>query len=241
MDVQDPQYKTPDGCALRIWRDTAKNNFLSEREGRIIYDDVILCEIIAPGSRDSTPVFELVREYHPDMNHPPAHGQKYTELKVFVDQFEKDVEHDASMVGTPLSEWKEVSRSMVASLRSANIFTVDALASLPDTKLPVVGPDGRTWRTKAQAYIENAKNGAFATQLAAENERLRVDAAAKDDQLATMAAQIADLQRNAGIDPNKPGTPPVVDEKAGQENDTATATTGRRRAAATPPVPADII
>src|SRR5215472_7086762 len=162
MEMEDPQYKSDDGSALRVYRDTAKNPFLSEREGRPIYDDVIYCEIISPGSRDSTPIFEMVRFLNPEMEaDKPLYGMKYPELKKYIDLFIKEDETDESLSGTPLKQWPEISRSMVASLRAQNIYTVDALANLPDTKLSVVGPDGRTWRTKAQAYIENAKNTAY--------------------------------------------------------------------------------
>lgn len=91
MELEDPQFKTADGSALRIYRDTARNYFLTEREGRPIYDDVIYCEVISPGSRDSTPVFEMVR-YPNEMSvsHDPLYGIKYVELKQYVESFIKD-------------------------------------------------------------------------------------------------------------------------------------------------------
>lgn len=228
MDI-DPQFKTADGCALRIWRDTAKNNFLSERMGRPVFDDVILCEVISPGSRDSTPVFEVVRDYHPDHNSPRAFGLKYAELRQYIDEFEKNEDIDSSLAGTPLKEWAEMPRTLAATLRAANVYTVDALSSLPDTKLSIVGPDGRTWRTKALAYIENAKNGAFATQLAADLDRMREDIASKDDTIAAMAAQIAELQRASGTGDTPPPPPPPPPTRA------------RARGAETNGTPPDII
>jgi hypothetical protein len=195
-DIQDPQYKTSDGCALRIWRDTAKNNFLSERAGRPVFDEVILCEVIAPGSRDSTPVFELVRKYAEEMGiSEPAYGLKYDDYKQYVEHFTNEEKIDASLSGTPLKEWAEIPRTLAATLRVANIYTVDALAALPDTKLSVVGPDGRTWRAKAQAYIDAAKDAGFATKLAADNEVLRTDNEALKAQVAELAAQVAALQK----------------------------------------------
>jgi hypothetical protein len=196
MDIlQDPQYRTADGSALRIWRDAALNNFASEREGRPIFDDCIFAEVISPGSRDSTPVFELVRKFAPEANHPePKYGIKYVELKEYVKSFESDEETEKSLTGTPLSQWSEVNRTMQAQLRAQNIYTVDALASLPDTKLTLVGPDGRTWRAKAQAYLDNAAGTAQATALAAMVEQMKADSTAKDEQIAALAAQIAALQ-----------------------------------------------
>lgn len=196
MDVSnDPQYRTADGSALRIWKDAAQNKFLSEREGRAIFDEVIFVEVISPGSGNSTPVFELKRTFAPEMNHPqPLLGSKWAEYKQFVDDFEKSEEHDTSLAGTPLAQWAEMTRAMAASLKAQSIFTLEALANLPDTKLSLVGPDGRTWREKAKAYIENAKNSAYATTLAADLERTKAEIVTRDEQIAALAAQVEALQ-----------------------------------------------
>lgn len=195
----DPQYKTGDGAALRIWRDTAPNKFLTESLGRPLFDEVIFCDVIAPGSRDSTPTFELERVFCPEMNHPePKRGPKYTEYKTFIDDFKKNEEIDSSLAGTPLNQWPEMNRSLIAQLKAAGVFTVDALAGLPDTKLNIVGPDGRTWREKAKAYIENAKNGAYATELAAKLETVNTDLASSQQREQALAARVQELETLAG-------------------------------------------
>lgn len=214
-ELRDPQYKSPDGSALRIWRDTAQNKFLSEREGRAIFDEVIYVEVISPGSRDSTPTFELKRMYAPEMNHPaPKFGIKYPEYKEFVTDFEKSEAADETLAGTPLSQWPEMTRTMAASLKVQNIFTVDALANLPDTKIQVVGPDGRTWREKAKAYIENAKSGAYATKLAADLEVMKLDLATEQEKSKTLADQIKALQDAATGQAPPPPMAPLVPQEA---------------------------
>lgn len=200
MDMlADPQYKTKDGAALRIWRDAAPNRYLSEQLGRTLYDEVIYCEIITPGSRDSTPVFELERTFCPEMNHPaPKVSVKYTELREYVEDFKKNEEIDTSLAGTPLTQWPEMNRSLVATLRAQGLYTVDALAGLPDSKLIVVGPDGRTWREKARAYIESAKGSAYATELAARVQSLEATLVASQDRETLLAARIAELETANG-------------------------------------------
>lgn len=201
-DIRDPQYRTPDGSALRIWRDAAQNKFLSEQLGRAIYDEVIYAEVISPGSRDSTPVFELIRVCAPEMNHPtPLYGQKYEEYKTFIVDFEKSEGSDASLAGTPLSQWPEMTRTMVAALKAQSIFTVDALAALPDTKLHVVGPDGRTWREKALAYVENAKNGAYATELASKLETALTELNDERERAKLLAERVQALETAAASAP----------------------------------------
>jgi hypothetical protein len=189
----NPQYKTEDGSALRIWRDPAKNNFLSERHGRAIFDECIFVEVIAPGSKGSTPVFEVERVFAPELDHPPIRGIQYEQFSRQIDAFKANIEGDASMTGTPLKEWPEISRTMAASLHEARVYSVEGLAGLPDEKLTIIGPDGRTWREKAKAYLAAAKDSAFATSIAAELERIRSDNADKDRQIAELAAQVAAL------------------------------------------------
>ena len=207
----DPQYRTGDGSAVRIWKDTAKNNFLSEQEGRAIFDEVIYVEVIAPGSKGSTPVFEVERVFAEEMNHPqPLRGIQYDQFKDMIEAFKKNDEIDAKMTGTPLTEWPEISRTMAASLREAAIYSVEALASLPDEKLSVVGPDGRTWRTKAEAYLAAAKDSGYATAIAAENERLKAELDATKSQIADLAAQIEALSKaQAATAPVEPTPAPA--------------------------------
>lgn len=206
--LTDPQYRTQDGSALRIWRDTAQNNFLSEREGRPIFDEVIYAEVISPGSRDSTPTFELERIFAKEMGRDaPKYGAKYNELREFVEHFKRDEKQNPTLSGTPLDQWPEMNRSLIAQLRAQGVFTVDALAELSDTKLLIVGPDGRAWREKAKAYVENAKNGAFATELAARVDQMQTELEAGKQREAAMAARIQELETasaNVGTALNAP-------------------------------------
>lgn len=205
----DPQFRAADGSAIRIWSDTAKNNFLTEKTGRPIFDEAVFVEVITPGASGSSPVFEVKRIFHAEMNHPePMYGMQYERFKDYITQFEKNEAPDTSMAGTPLSEWSEMSKSMAASLRASGVFTVDAVAALPDDKLPLVGPDGRTWREKAKAYIEAAADTATATAFAAERERMYADLADRDNQIKALAAQVQELVAAKAMDITAPPPPP---------------------------------
>ena len=76
-------------------------------------------------------------------------------------------------VGTPIEEWALVSKSEALSLKSINIHTVDQLAAAPDVALNWLG--ARDLRTKAQAFLEQAKDGSAITKLMAENATLKSD------------------------------------------------------------------
>lgn len=237
MQLQDPQYKTPDGAALRVWRDAALNRFLTEKLGREVFDDVIYVEVIAPGSGNSTPVFEVERVFDANMNYVNAEGEnvmrgpKYEELKQFIEDFKKNQGTDASLSGTPLEQWPEMNRSLVATLKAQGVYTVDALSALPDARLIIVGPDGRAWREKAAAYIANAKDGAYATALAATVEQLNVDIANGKEREAALAQRIAELE-SAGTDK----TPAPVKTKPGKSVADAVAEVAAQQTSAVVPM-----
>lgn len=195
----DPQYRDDEGNALRVWRDTSPNNFLSQQEGRPVFDEVIFVEVIAPGSGNSTPIFEVVRYLAKEANrNEPKYSMQYERFKKYIIDFINDERSDATLSGTPLSQWSEMNRTLVAELKAQKIFTVDALAQLPDTRLNVVGPDGRTWREKAKAFLETAKSSAYATKLAADLEAEKLKTADLTSQLQQLSAQMSALQAERG-------------------------------------------
>lgn len=223
----DPQFRTADGCAVRIWTDPVENPFQSEKQGRPIFDEAIYLEVIAPGSKGSTPVFLVERTFHETVGLPPQRSPQY---ETFAEQIKAYKENAtvSGITGTPLAEWPEVSRSLAASLRASEIYTVEALAALPDNKLNLVGPDGRTWRTKAATWLESTKDAGVATALAAQLEQANDRNARMEAQMAEMSAQIAAL--SAGKAPLKPGkasaAPPPPEGTAGAPQALAPAAEG---------------
>lgn len=187
--MEDPQFRTADGSAIRIWTDPAENPFASEKQGRPIYDECTYVEVIAPGSKGSSPVFEVERIFHESVGHPPYRSPQYAQYAEQIKAYQEKT-NATDLRGTPLKEWPEISRSMAASLKASDIFTVEALAGLPDSRLNVVGPDGRTWRTKAQAWLDSTKDSGVATALAAKLEHA-------NEQITRLQAQVAELQAGA--------------------------------------------
>jgi hypothetical protein len=232
--MEDPQFRTGDGCQLRIWTDTAKNEFASNLHGRPIFDECIFVEVIAPGSQGSAPVFEVERTYADVVSLPPYRSDHYAR---YIDQIEAFKQNTTSVAlsGTPLSEWPQVSRTMAASLKASGIFTVEALADLSDSRLTVVGPDGRTWRTKAQTWLASAKDSSVATALAAELELTKQGRARSDALAADLSARLEAAERAlAALQTPSEGAAP---SPAGQT--ARAAPTGRKPAApAVPPISA---
>lgn len=148
----------------------------TSQAGHEIYKDVEFVKIAIPGDGKSL-YFQPATKSH--RNRFP---QAYAAFK------QRDVK---PIEGMPIENWAPISRSLALTLKSMHVHTVEALAAISDTHIEKIGVNGRELRAKAQAWLQEAKEGAAATKLAAENQSLR-------DQLAGMQAQIDALQLKFG-------------------------------------------
>jgi len=94
--------------------------FKSEQEGRPVYEEVPFIKIMFPGNK-TTSVYR--RATDDDKQRFPKHWE------VFERQGKQVV------TGQPIEEWGPISKSMAATLKAMNIFTVEQLAGAPDTAL----------------------------------------------------------------------------------------------------------
>jgi hypothetical protein len=88
--------------------------------------------------------------------------------------------------GLPIEQWPQISRGQAVMLKSMDIHTVECLAEVHDGHIDKLGQSGRELRTKAKAFLAQAKDSAEAQRLAAESER-------KDAIIAEMQRQLKDL------------------------------------------------
>ena len=215
MDIaQDKLYKISDGGAIRFWWDTQRNNFQSERLNRPVYDEVLLMEIYTPGSRESSPVYEVKRRFDKETELGEVTNQAvYEKYKQQVDAFVNN-EESADLAGTPLDQWTALDRNMVASLREQRIFTVEGLANLPDEKLRVLGLEGRSLRERAQAYLSEAAGGQVAAELVTKVAGLEEQLKVLTERAEAAEAEVAALKAGSGAgDPPPPPPPPAKPTK----------------------------
>lgn len=97
--------------------------------------------------------------------------------------------------GTPIRNWPLLSNVQIAEFEAANVFSVEMLAELADQNINKI-MDGRVWRDKAKAWLSQAKDGATATRLAAENARLVEKMEALERRLSEVEA--AETKRGPG-------------------------------------------
>lgn len=145
-------------------------------EGRPIYKDVDFVTIRVVG--DNTRVVERPVRFEPT-------GRDPSDLDRFPRQWAAYKNKQANpIVGTPITEWPPISKSMAMELKALNIHTIEALAELSDQNLRT---GFRDLRTKAQAWLKNAKDNSSYLALQEENEKLRRDMEALKNQVENLA------------------------------------------------------
>lgn len=153
-----------------------KNEYLSNKEGRPIFEDAEYIQIIVPGSRDvlTAPLDETYKRRFKD---------RY-------DRWKADVGKTQHIVGTPLAEVSWMTRSQVAELAVQNVYTVENLADMSDIDaLKFMG--SHELRKRAKAFLEAAAGEAPLTRLQQELEQ-------RDNHIQTLEQKIAAMQ--AAID-----------------------------------------
>jgi hypothetical protein len=189
-----------DGAYPRFYMETRPNPAKSEKEGRPIFDDVEMVEIMVPGDRLNI-VHRLVRDDE-RKRWPGA----YRAFKA---------DQDAPLNGTPLDQLPGMTKGRVEELKYFHVRTIEQLAGMPDDLLMKAAPmDGRALRDKALRWVDNTAGAEKEERLAAENrakdEKISImerDLAQMRDTMAAMQAQMTAQQASgaqASVPPSMP-------------------------------------
>jgi hypothetical protein len=164
----------PDASVVALFRNHAqKNELLSAKEGRPIFEDWEVCELRYPGSRN-VGVYPATSFSHWAVD--PATGEqvKVTYAERFPRQYQQfKMMATQTKAGTPLTHAPFLTEARRAEFRALNIYTVEQLANIDGIELKNLGSGGRDLKNKAIEYLNDAKNNSGTTQLAAELEALR--------------------------------------------------------------------
>lgn len=167
---------TPSNLLIRFGVQRTLNEYKSEQEGRPIYDEDEVVAIRVIGSRDEVSHIvtdEIRREYR----------EQYSKWKAG---------HEAPVSGTPLEEWPKASSSFIDEMRLYGVRTVEELSALSDG-IVSSNPGWMTMRTQAQAWLEAAGDSAAVTRYASENEALKAQLAAMQEQINRMGTAQANV------------------------------------------------
>lgn len=149
---------TTDNVIPRFYMAAVEDEAASKREGRPIFTEVEMVEVMIPGDRLSRPVFPV------EDKHRERWPQAYEAFKR---------KQSVAQTGMPIEMWPQVTAPRALELKAVGVFTVEALAGLPDGMVSNIGADGRQLREKARAYLDAASGGATVAEQAAEIARLR--------------------------------------------------------------------
>lgn len=194
---QMPQ-RDPDATAVAIFKLFAKHNPLkSTAEGRPVFDDVEVCEIRFPGSRNIY-IFPANAQSHLADDVYTGQQRAVTYAERFRRQYEQFKAHEVqTKSGTPLEYVPFLTEARRAELKAQNIYTVEALAAVEGFELKSLGYQGRDLKNKAAEYIAERKNAAPDLQLQAELEALRARNQVLEDDVALLKARRIDEESTA--------------------------------------------
>lgn len=169
-----------------------ENPELTAKNGYATFDDVEWCVMVRKGSGAETP--ERVSRLMKDKElwpHVEPHYRAWKEKR------------EAPTDGFPLEQWPGCTRAQVDTLRQLNIRSVEDVAGMNDAAMQRFGMGASTLRQKARAWLDTAKQkGLVAEEVAG----LRAENAAKDERIAQLEEDMAELR--AALDEMRPrGTP----------------------------------
>lgn len=153
------QHGDDSGLFVRFYSDAIQNQQKTDIEGRPMYDQVEMCEILFAGDNTKTKVGRAT-----DGN-PPYYQRFPRQYEAFKQQLE--IVQD----GTPIEHWPPITKAQALELKAMNIHTVEMLANVPDVNLKWMG--ARQLRENAKAWLSEAEAGKETIKLRAEIEALR--------------------------------------------------------------------
>jgi hypothetical protein len=172
MNVRDP-----DAAVVATFRHHAMPNpARSKQEGRLICDDMEVCDIRFAGSRAmSTFPATAISHWINDPENPYSGEQTpvtYAErFKRQYQQFKGQTQQ--TKAGTPLTHVPFLTEARRAELRALNIYTVEALASVDGQELKNLGANGRELKNQAMTYMDESRVAAPNKAMQSELEEMR--------------------------------------------------------------------
>lgn len=183
--------RDPDASVVPLFKNHAvKNDAKTAKAGRIIFDDLEICEIRFGGSRNVF-VFPATAVSH--WIEDPQSGEQVavTYAERFAKQYRQFKEQDQqTKSGTPLTHVPFLTEARRAELRALNIYTCEALAAVDGQELKNLGQGGRDLKNRAQEFIEAAKANAPNMELALELEQLRAKNAVLEEDAKAIRDQL---------------------------------------------------
>lgn len=188
---------------LRFREGAVRNERLSA-DGPAVYDRLFQVQVMAVGQKQSAPIYTLLKIS--DGKEKIEEPREYQQFRQRFDEWRANIE--PSVEGTPLEHWPLMTVEIVRAFKDANVLTVEMLADAGDHVANAVRAPFYDWRTKAQAWLKDARekggDAKARVELSQANERIKA--------LEQQVAQLLAIQNGAA--PAPAGFKPARRKKA---------------------------
>jgi hypothetical protein len=206
MAIESDIQNADSRLAVQFYKKSMKQEDASAEAGRPIFKEFDFVRIMIPGD-NLTEIDTYAQE---------SHKQRFPRQWA---HYQNQVAGHEDIVGTPLDQWPQVTRSQAEELRGLKFYTVEAIADCSDQQLQrigmVAGMSPHNFRLKAKAFLNLANDSAEVAQRESELQALREEnakiKAETDAKLTAMQEQMSALL--AAVAEKKPKTrkPKVVE------------------------------
>jgi len=174
--------------AVQFYKKSVKQDIASDEAGRPIFKEFDFVKIMIPGDN----LTEI------DTYAQNSHKQRFPRQWA---HYQNQMGSHEDVIGTPIDQWPQVTRSQADELRGLKFHTVESIADCSDQQLQrigmVAGMSPHNFRLKAKAFLNLANNSAEVAQREAEMQALRAEndkiKAETDAKLAAMQEQMSAL------------------------------------------------
>ena len=192
--------------AVQFYKKSMKQEDASNEAGRPIFKEFDFVRIMIPGD-NLTEIDTYAQE---------SHKQRFP--RQWAHYLNQTAGHE-DIVGTPLDQWPQVTRSQAEELRGLKFYTVEAIADCSDQQLQrigmVAGMSPHNFRLKAKAFLNLANDSAEVAQRESELQALKEEnakiKAETDAKLAAMQEQMSALLAAVAEKTPKTRKPKVVE------------------------------
>jgi len=180
--------------AVQFYKKSMKQEDASNEAGRPIFKEFDFVRIMIPGDN-----LTEIDTYAQD-----SHKQRFPRQWA---HYQNQVAGHEDIVGTPLDQWPQVTRSQAEELRGLKFHTVESIADCSDQQLQrigmVAGMSPHNFRLKAKAFLNLANDSAEVAQresevqaLKEENAKIKAETDAKltamQEQMSALLAAVAE-------------------------------------------------
>jgi len=206
MAIESDIQNADSRLAVQFYKKSMKQEDASAEAGRPIFKEFDFVRIMIPGD-NLTEIDTYAQE---------SHKQRFPRQWA---HYQNQVSGHEDIIGTPLDQWPQVTRSQAEELRGLKFYTVEAIADCSDQQLQrigmVAGMSPHNFRLKAKAFLNLANDSAEVAQRESELQALKEEnakiKAETDAKLTAMQEQMSALL--AAVAEKKPKTrkPKVVE------------------------------